>query len=107
MRVDKNWRELLGCHSGSYHVKCHCPTHKASEVCWVTGPVVAVSCRCVNGSCVALLVEVGRECGLREHRSCTLKCCRSGAEDCRDARLAEYKGPARARKMRTGHLIQI
>lgn len=105
MRVNKNWREFLGLHLDSYHVKCHCPTHKASEVCWVTGPVVAIDYRCVKGSCVALLVEVGRKCDPSGHRSCAWKGCRSGAEDCRDARLAECKGPARTRGMRIGHLI--
>lgn len=54
---------------------------------------------------MALLVEVRRERDLSGHRSCTLKDCRSGAEDRRDARLAECKGPARG--MRIGHLLQI
>lgn len=54
---------------------------------------------------MALIVEVGREHDLRGHRSCTLKDCRSGAEDHGGARLAECKGPARG--MRIGHLLQI
>lgn len=54
--------------------------------------MVAIHCRCVKGSCVALLVEVGRERDLSGHKSCILKGCRSGGEDCRDARLAEWKG---------------
>lgn len=39
------------------------------------GPVVAIDCRCVKGSCVALRVEVGLQCDLNGHRSCTLKGC--------------------------------
>lgn len=104
-QLGKTWREFARLHLDSYHVKRHCPTHKVSEVCWVTDPVVAIDCRNVKRTCVALLVEVGKERDLSGHRSCTLKGCRSGAEDCRDARLAECKGPARG--MRIGHLFQI
>lgn len=54
---------------------------------------------------MALLVEVGRGRDLSGCRSCALKVCRSGGEDCRDAGLAGCKGLARG--MRIGHLLQI